>query len=220
MFRLASLLGLTLCLAFAIWKMARPGVVYVSPRLLSESWVTGSPPPRKPFWGTEKHLPYSAIKAPSPKSLTELKMEVSKRPQDPKALIKLGTALSQNFHSPDEAVGYLEKALLKTPGNGGAYFELVGAYLQSALVERGCAYFSRLSRTGYRDLAEEALADLKASSGQPEAALPHIKSALAVNPKSDSALRLLASIYLQLGDFPRAEQVRASINSIQTSEGG
>jgi tetratricopeptide (TPR) repeat protein len=153
-------------------------------------------------------------------SLTDLKKEVAKRPQDPKALLHLGTALSREFHSPREAVGYLERALLRAPWNGSAYFELVGAYLGSALTERGCEYFSKLSKKGFGGLPEEALADLKASSGEPEAALSLIKSALAVNPKSSSARKLLASIYLQLGDLSQAEQVLASLNSTQTSGGG
>ncbi len=217
MFRPIFLLTVTLGLAGAIWKTARPDAVYVSPRLMAESWVAqAAKPPR----GAAKPLPYSPVSTSAQQSLTELKKEVTKRPQDPVALTNLGTALSQKFHSPDEAIGYLERALLKAPGNGGAYFELVGAYLRSGFIERGCAYFSRLSVKSSNGLPEEALADLKASSGQPEAALPYIQSALAANPKSSSALSLLASIYLQLGDLPQAEQVLSSLNLIQISEDG
>ncbi len=160
--------------------------------------------------------------APAPKQppspLNSLKTAALARSEDPAAAFELGEALLAR-HSAQEAVPYLEKALRLDPEMGSAFYELVGAYLETSTVERGVAFFESLLKDARTDraLAFAALADLKATAGEPGKAVDDAEAARKESPRSATIAALLASVYRQLQD-PRADATRRIAENLRKHE--
>jgi tetratricopeptide (TPR) repeat protein len=229
MFRLISLLLALAAVGSVAWKWTQVRPLEIGHTPLSESWVAPLKRAKVLSLRPVLVLPYGALQAtppseektPSAQKVSQMKRSLSRFPDDIGLLSALGIELLRGMRTPEEALPYLEKTLVLDPGNGPLYFELVGAYLHSNLVERGVGFFESLlqSNPNVTALANQALADLKASSGSTKDALKHAQIAAASAPQSPSVYYLLGSIYRLMED-PRAEKVLARAHALRLSEDG
>jgi predicted Zn-dependent protease len=140
--------------------------------------------------------------------VARLKQALVGNPENAQLLYELGLALARDLHAPEEGIPHLEKSVKNDSGNGNAFYDLVGAYLESNNVDRGTKYLDDLVRADIpnKAAAYAALADLRAASGDPLGALPDVQKAHEADPHSPAITAMAASTYLQTGD-PRAEEM-------------
>lgn len=195
----------------------KPGDLEAPVSFMASDFST--PPSRISLAPEKRSSPYAGGVKRSTLSISRLRTALAAQPRNAQILANLGAALMERRQSTQEAIPYLEKSLRLDPRNGSVFYDLVGAYLETGLTERGTQFLNEIlaSRNADKASAHAALADLKATTGDPTGALVHAEAAKSAAPRSASIQSLLGSIYLQLRD-PRAEDALKLAEKLQTGE--
>jgi tetratricopeptide (TPR) repeat protein len=139
---------------------------------------------------------------PPERRVAQLKKALIDEPNNAQLLAELAATLSKGLQSPQEAIPYFEQALKLDSSNGAVFYDAVGAYLDSGNTERGIAFLDDLARGNPPNAASAyaALADLKATTGDPMGATEAAQIAAEKDPRSPVVQSLLGSLYLQMDD--------------------
>lgn len=139
---------------------------------------------------------------PSANVEQELLAALQKDPQNAELLQQLGLYYAHEKKDPNQALAYFERSLKANAQNGSAFNDAVGAYLEFGQNERGIAFLRSLldSRSPNEGTIRAALADLYASSGKLDEALPHVLAGLREQPDSSAQHALAGEIFIAKGD--------------------
>ncbi|MBY0370786.1 hypothetical protein K2X33_08870 [bacterium] len=149
-------------------------------------------------------------------NLAALKAALTKAPENPELLTKIGLAYAQGMNDPKAAMPYFERALKAEPGNGVMYHNLVGAYLAGEQTDRGVQFFNDFlaSNPPNPGIAHSSMADLLAASGRTKEARGFAERAVRENPDSAANRALLANILLSAGDPGSENEFRMALDLI------
>ena len=128
---------------------------------------------------------------------------VAVTPEDPKALVALGTAFIGERRYPD-AVPLLRRALEIEPRNSGALFALGRIAWEQGDDESAANYLSQALRVQPRYDMWLHLASIELHRGHVDAAESAVRQALAMNPAGVGVHIAMGAILLQKGDKPAA----------------
>ncbi len=179
---------------------------------------TPRPRPAKPAPKRTSPQTSSSVVPPEHR-VTALKKALAEDPNNARLLAELAATLSKGLQSPAEAIPYFEQSLKLDSSNGTVFYDLVGAYLDSGTTDRGVSFLEELVRTNPPNSASAyaALADLKATTGDPIGAAEAAQAAAEIDPGSPVIQSLRGSIYLQSGDV-RALETLQKADQNQTAE--
>ncbi len=116
-----------------------------------------------------------------------------------------------------EALREFERELLLDPTNANAAYELGEAYRKAGEFEKSRQFFESALKH-YPDFEEAhlGLGRLLFALGKPDAALPHLRQAAALNPENDVAQYQLSQVYGALGQSEAQQKAFAEFRRLQT----
>ncbi len=162
---------------------------------------------------------------PPERRAAQLKKALAEDPTNARLMAELAVTLSKELQSPQEAIPYFEQSIKLDSSNGAVFYDLVGAYLDSGSSDRGITFLDELARSNPPNAASAyaALADLKATTGDPLGATEAAQIAAEKDPRSPVVHSLLGSLYLQMddaraqGQFGRAFEISsAQLNELRS----
>jgi predicted Zn-dependent protease len=199
-------------------KVAAPVVQAAAPAVQTPMGETRqSLPAPRPYSSPAPIAPATAAAETPERKVARLKQALAKDPENPQLLYYLGLALARDLHAPEEGIPHLEKSVKGDPNNGNAFYDLVGAYLESGNADRGAQFLEEIVQSDIpnKAAAYAALGDLRSAAGDPNAAIPDMEAAHAADPKSPVMTAMLASTHLQAGDPVRAESMMKLTEQMQ-----
>jgi FimV-like protein len=137
-------------------------------------------------------------------AVTALEAIVKKDPKNEQALVELAMIHLLDLKDPEQAIGYLQKAVVVAPANQVVMSELVSLYDEQQRLEDGVAFLQDVEKQqpGSPDVAY-GLGQLLSLAGRDAESIPYLERA-AQQGDPVRAYRDLAEAYARTGDSERA----------------
>jgi FimV-like protein len=149
-------------------------------------------------------------------AVAALEAIVKKDPKNEQALVELAMIHLLDMKDPEQAIGYLQKAVVVAPGNQVVMSELVSLYDEQQRLEDGVAFLQDVEKQnpGSPDVAY-GLGQMLSLAGRDAESIPYLERA-AQQGDPIRAYRDLAEAYSRTGDSERA--VDSYDKSLQSME--